>query len=82
MGNYYFCFRVVTGYLNKIMDRGPWWDTVHRVEKSWTRLKQLSRNTHTHTATRRRQKPLESLKRSGLFQNSLFLLSVVRDGER
>ena len=24
------------------MDRGAWWATVHRVIKSWTRLKQLS----------------------------------------
>ena len=24
------------------MDRGAWWATVHRVPKSWTRLKQLS----------------------------------------
>ena len=55
MGNYYFCFRVVTGYLNKIMDRGPWWDTVHRVAKSWTRLKQLSRNTHTHTQSNQKE---------------------------
>ena len=23
------------------MDRGVWWVTVHRVAKSWTRLKQL-----------------------------------------
>ena len=27
------------------MDRGPWWATVHRVTKSWTRLQWLS--THT-----------------------------------
>ena len=27
------------------MDRGVWWATVHRVAKSWTRLKQVS--THT-----------------------------------
>ena len=24
------------------MDRGAWWVTVHRVAKSWTRLKQVS----------------------------------------
>ena len=24
------------------MDRGAWWAKVHRVEKSWARLKQLS----------------------------------------
>ena len=31
----YFC-------LENPMDRGAWWATVHRVAKSWTRLKQLS----------------------------------------
>ena len=34
--------------LENPMDRGPWWATVHRVAKSWTRLKPLS----THTPTR------------------------------
>ena len=29
------------------MDRGALWATVHRVAKSWTRLKRL--NTHTHS---------------------------------
>ena len=29
------------------MDRGAWWATVHRVTKSWTRLKQLSMHVHT-----------------------------------
>ena len=33
--------------LQSPMDRGAWWATVHRVTKSWTRLKQLS--THAHT---------------------------------
>ena len=28
--------------LENLMDRGVWQDTVHRVTKSWTRLKQLS----------------------------------------
>ena len=32
--------------LENPMDRGAWWATVHRVAKSWTRLKRLS--THTH----------------------------------
>ena len=31
--------------LENPMDRGVWWATVHRVAKSWTRLKQVS--THT-----------------------------------
>ena len=31
--------------LENPMDRGAWWATVHRVEKSQTRLKQLSRHT-------------------------------------
>ena len=31
--------------LENPMDRGAWWATVHRVTKSWTRLKQFS--THT-----------------------------------
>ena len=30
--------------LENPMDRGAWWDAVHRVTKSWTHLKQL--NTH------------------------------------
>ena len=30
-------------------DRGAWWATVHRVAKSWTRLKQLS----THACIRK-----------------------------
>ena len=34
----YFC-------LENPIDRGAWWATVHRVAKSWTRLKRLS--THT-----------------------------------
>ena len=29
------------------MDRGAWRATVHRVAKSWTRLKQLSMHAHT-----------------------------------
>ena len=33
--------------LGNPMDRGAWWATVHRVAKSWTRLKQLS--THIQT---------------------------------
>ena len=32
--------------LDNPTDRGTWWSTVHRVPKSWTRLKRLS--THTH----------------------------------
>ena len=28
--------------LEKSMDRGSWWSTVHRVTKSWTQLKRLS----------------------------------------
>ena len=35
-------------YLENPMDRGAWWATVHRVIKSWTRLKQLSmQSTHS-----------------------------------
>ena len=33
------------------MDRGAWWATVHRVAKSWTRLKRLHTHTHKHTHT-------------------------------
>ena len=29
-----------------LVDRGAWWATVHRVTKSWTRLKQLSMHAH------------------------------------
>ena len=48
-------------FLENHMDRGAWQATVHRVAKSWTRLKQFSRlayiylntlyiiHTHTHT---------------------------------
>ena len=32
-------------FLENPMDRGAWWATVHKVAKSWTRLKWLS--THT-----------------------------------
>ena len=28
------------------MDRGAWWATVHRVTKSWIRLKRLSTDAH------------------------------------
>ena len=31
--------------LENFTDRGAWWATVHRVAKSWTRLKQLSMHT-------------------------------------
>ena len=34
-------------HLEDPMGRGAWWAAVHRVTKSWTRLKQLS--THTQT---------------------------------
>ena len=33
--------------LENPMNRGAWWTTVHRVTKSWTRLKQLSMHTIT-----------------------------------
>ena len=33
--------------LENPMNRGAWWATVHRVTKSWTRLKQLSMHTIT-----------------------------------
>ena len=33
------------------MDKGAWLDMVHRVAKSWTRLKRLSTCMHTHTHT-------------------------------
>ena len=33
--------------LENPMDRGAWWAIVHRVAKSWIRLKRL--NTHTHS---------------------------------
>ena len=34
--------------LENPMDRGVWWAIVHRVTKSWTRLKWLSTKRHTH----------------------------------
>ena len=33
--------------LENPMDRRVWWATVHKVEQSWTRLKQLSMHAHT-----------------------------------
>ena len=30
------------------MDRGAWWGIVHRVAKSWTRLKQLSMHAYIY----------------------------------
>ena len=32
--------------LEKPMDRGAWWATVHRAAKSWTQLKRISTDTH------------------------------------
>ena len=37
--------------LDKRMDRGAWWATVHGVTKSWTRLKQLSTCTYINQIT-------------------------------
>ena len=34
--------------LGNPMDRGAWRAAVHRIAKSWTRLKQPSTHTHTH----------------------------------
>ena len=39
--------------LENPMDRGAWWDAVHRVAKSWTRLKRLSTRTHLLGWTKR-----------------------------
>jgi len=36
--------------LENPMDRGAWWATVHRVPKSQTRLKQLSKHSHHFSA--------------------------------
>ena len=33
-----------------LMHRGSWWATVHRVTKSWTQLKWLSKHTHASNA--------------------------------
>ena len=33
--------------LENPLDRGAWWATVHKVTKSWTRLKRLSMHTGT-----------------------------------
>ena len=33
--------------LENPMDRGAWWAILHRITKSWTRLKQLSMHTNT-----------------------------------
>ena len=37
--------------LENLMDRGAWWATIHRVAKSWTRLKLLS-TQHSHVSQR------------------------------
>ena len=39
--------------LENPMDRGTWWTTVHRVKKSWIRLKQLSMQGRIHSSTDR-----------------------------
>ena len=39
--------------LENPMDRGDWWATVHRVAKSWTRLKWV--HMHAHTGTEQRE---------------------------
>ena len=39
--------------LENHMDRGAWKATVHRVTKSWTQLKWLNMNTHTHVCVYR-----------------------------
>ena len=38
-------------YLENSMDRGAWWATVHRVAKSKTRLKRLSKHIYDVTLT-------------------------------
>ena len=35
-------------FLENPMDRGAWWATVHRVAKSWTKLKQLSMHARAY----------------------------------
>ena len=37
--------------LEKPLDRGAWWATVHDVVKSWTGVKREHTRTHTHTHT-------------------------------
>ena len=37
--------------LEKSMDRGAWWATVHGITKSRTRLNSSHTHTHTHTHT-------------------------------
>ena len=38
--------------LENSMDRGAWWDIIHGVAKSWTRLStRMQEHTHTHTHT-------------------------------
>ena len=44
--------------LENPMDRGTWWTTVHRVTKSWTKLKQFSMHAH-------REGVKEALERGG-----------------
>ena len=52
--------------LENPMDRGPWQSTVCRVTKNWTRLKWLSKHTHTQLA--------ECLAQSGCSGNTYFVL--------
>ena len=35
--------------LENLMDRGTWWDPIHRVKKSQTQLKSLSMHAGTNT---------------------------------
>ena len=37
--------------LENPMERGAWWATVHRVVKSWIRLKRMSTHTGIYTYT-------------------------------
>ena len=50
-------------YLEKPMDRGAWWTTVHRVTKSRTWLRA---NTHTHTHTHTQSQWGQSVKYGGV----------------
>ena len=43
--------------LENPMDRGAWWDTAHRVTKSWTHLTQLCMHTQMSTNMETNQSP-------------------------
>ena len=53
--------RSLGGGHNKPRDRGAWWAEVHRVAKSWTRLKRLSTHALRSELLLSRQVPVPNI---------------------